>query len=438
MTKVEEKLETHALVILALPIVAETLLQTLLGTVDTYFAGSLSDAAIAGVGVTSITMNVFIAFFAAVGTGSVALVARRHGANDRAGVGAAVSASIALACILGIFIGLLCTVFAEPILALSGLEPHIAAYTMPYFIAVAAPSVTLALQMALSSCLRALEDTRAPMFATGAANLLNMALDAAFIALGWGVLGLGIATSLSRGFAAIALFACIMRRPGAKSRITHPRAADLLTLIHVGAPAGAEKLVMRTGQLIYTAVIVSLGTEAYVAHNIAGAIESYAYIPAMGFGLAASTAVGNALGEGNPEKARCQTWGAWRITTIAMLAIAACFFVFGRELASLFTQTPEVQELAASVLRIIALFQPLAALVQVLTGALQGAGDTCFPLISTALGIWGIRLGIGYILAVPCGMGLIGIWCAYALDVTVRGLLLYVRFRKGAWTHIEL
>ena len=80
-----------------------------------------------------------------------------------------------------------------------------------------------------------------------------------------------------------------------------------------------------------------------------------------------------------------------------MMIIGMIFYVFAMPLASLFTSTKEVQLLVADVLRIIAFFQPFSALVQVITNALQGAGDTRFPMYSTFLGIWGIRLGIGYI-----------------------------------------
>lgn len=89
-------------------------------------------------------------------------------------------------------------------------------------------------------------------------------------------------------------------------------------------------------------------------------------------------------------------------------------------------------------LGIIALFQPFAALVQVMTGALQGAGDTKFPMYSTFLGIWGIRLGIGSLFAFVFDMGLKGVWLAYALDVTVRGILLLVRFMRGKWQKIMI
>lgn len=73
-----------------------------------------------------------------------------------------------------------------------------------------------------------------------------------------------------------------------------------------------------------------------------------------------------------------------------------------------------------------------------MTDALQGAGDTKFPMYSTFLGIWGIRIGFGYLLAKYFSLGLIGVWCAYALDVAVRGILLLRRFQKGKWQKISL
>ena len=438
-TRNAEKGVTRAyLLALATPIIIENLLQTMLGTVDAYFAGSISDEAIAGVGVTGIVMNVLVALFVAVGTASVALIARRHGAEDDQGARSAITSSVALALGLGAAVGLFCGVFADPLLRATGLEGPAIEITLPYFVAVSVPSIFTALQMSASSCMRALEDTRTPMIVSGVTNMANIGLNIAFLMAGFGLLGLGIATSISRAAGAMALVALLVRRgwltlsPDCLSR------TDLKALIHIGAPAGAEKIAQRAGQLVYTTLIVSLGTNAYAAHNIAGNIESYAYIPAMGFGLAASTVVGIALGENNPDKAREEAWVSWRIATLIMVAIAAVFFAFAPNFAALFSETPEVQEQAASVLRIIALFQPFAALVQVMGGALQGAGDTRFPLFATLVGIWVIRLGIGSVFAVVLDLGLTGIWYAYALDLVVRGLLLTGRFKRGAWASLKL
>ncbi|WP_396334347.1 MATE family efflux transporter [Clostridium sp. 19966] len=126
------------------------------------------------------------------------------------------------------------------------------------------------------------------------------------------------------------------------------------------------------------------------------------------------------------------------ITTIFMVCIGIVFFIFAPELASLFTQTKEVQELVVRVLRLIALFQPFAAMTQIFTSALQGAGDTKFPMYATLIGIRGGRVGVGYLLGVIFGFGLFGVWIGYALDITVRGLLLLVRFFNGKWQKIVI
>lgn len=184
-------------------------------------------------------------------------------------------------------------------------------------------------------------------------------------------------------------------------------------------------------------MIISIGTATYIAHNIAGNIESYSYIPAMGFGLAICTMIGISLGENNIPQAKKQTAVTYCISTGFMILIGLIFFIFAPQLATFFTKTEEIQNLVISVLRIIALFQPFTALVQIMTNALQGAGDTKFPMYSTFIGIWGIRIGVGYLLAVCLKLGLIGVWCAYALDVTIRGLLLLGRFHKGKWQKIK-
>ena len=427
------RVDNREILILALPVIVENLLQTLLGTTDTYFAGQLADEAIAGIGVTSLIMNIFISFFTAVSVGTTAVASRAFGAGDREKVNRTVIHSLLLALTLGLGVGLVCGLFAEPVLRISGAEDAVLSYAMPYYLIVTVPSAVLCLQLTLSACLRAVKDTRTPMYVTGGANLLNIGLNLLFIHLGLGIFGLGLATTLSRIAASALLF---LRLQKSEVLSLHRCGADRETLgeiTSVGIPAGMEKLIMRMGQLVYNSMIITLGTAAYVAHNVAGTIEGYSYIPAMGFGLAVSTAVGVALGEQKPEKARRQTFAAYRLSTAVMLIIGAVFFFFSPQLAALFTDTKGVQEQVVCVLRIIAFFQPAAALVQIMTGALQGAGDTKFPMYATFLGIWGIRIGVGYMLAVVLKLGLPGVWCAYALDITVRGVLLLIRFQKGRW-----
>lgn len=435
------KTEIICILSLAFPIIIENILQTLLGTTDTYFAGKLADNAIAGISVTNIVMNIFISFFTAVSIGTTAVVSRNYGKKDYTKTNNAIVQSLIVGTALGLFVGIICLIFHKPILQLSGADATVMEYATPYYLVVAVPSVFLCLQQVLSSCLRAIKDTKTPMYATGFANILNIILDMLFIQLGLGVLGLALATTVSRMVGMFILFYKLKHHDSKIKFCKSDFKIDkevIQSLLSVGIPAGTEKLIMRVGQLVYNGMIISIGVNSYVAHNIAGTIESYSYIPAMGFGLAISTLVGISLGKNDDKQAVHDTWIGYSLSCICMIIIGVVFYVFALPLASLFTSTKEVQMLVADVLRIIAFFQPFSALVQVITNALQGAGDTKFPMYSTFLGIWGIRLGIGYILAIPFQFGLKGVWYAYAMDLTIRGILLLIRFCRGKWKKIIL
>lgn len=424
---------------LAMPVIAENLLQTLLGTADMYFAGQLSDNAIAGIGVTSLIMNMFISGFTAVSAGSTAVTARYYGEGAAQKVNSAVVHSLYAGLGLGILPGLFCAVFRRELLHVTGADAAVIEAAMPYYLIVTVPCVFLCLQLILSACLRAMKDTKTPMYVTGVANILNLALNFAFMKLGMGIFGLGLATTVSRGLAMVVMGKILLgERDMHLFSCKGLRREEFYTLLKIGVPAGMEKLIMRIGQLVYNGMILSIGTYAYVAHNVAGTIESYSYIPAMGFGIAISTMTGVFLGEKNIDGARTAVKETYLLSAGVMIGIGTVFYLFAPQFASLFSETAAVQEQVVQVLRIIAWFQPFAALVQIMTGALQGAGDTRFPMYATFIGIWGLRIGLGYFLAVPFGMGLSGVWFAYAADLVVRGLLLLERFRRGKWQKIEI
>ncbi|SHJ06544.1 putative efflux protein, MATE family [Clostridium cavendishii DSM 21758] len=426
---------------LAIPVIIENILQTLLGTVDTYFAGKINDSVIAGIGVTNLIVNVFITFFTAISIGTSAVIARNFGKKDIEKVNSAIKQSFVLGGIIGLIVGVINLIFYKQILMVSGASEKVLLYATPYYMIVVVPSVFLCLSLILSSCLRATKDTKTPMIATGIANVLNIILNFIFMSAGLGVIGIALATTTSRVLNVIILIVKLNRnKNGVNLQLKNWRVEKetIKSIIKIGIPAGIEKLIMRLGQLVYNSMIISIGISAYVAHNVAGNIESYSYIPAMGFGVATATLVGITLGENNIEKSKEMVFLADVITTILMVSIGIIFFIFAPQLASIFTETKEVQEMVVKVLRLIALFQPFAAITQIFTSALQGAGDTKFPMYATLIGIWGVRVGIGYLLGVILGFGLLGVWMAYALDITIRGILLLKRFLNGKWEKIVI
>lgn len=426
---------------LAIPVIIENILQTLLGTVDTYFAGQINDNAIAAIGVTNLIMNVFIVFFTAISIGTSAVVARSFGSGDMNKVKEATTQSVFLGIIISVVIGMINILFYEPILKVCGATHEILDFTIPYYLVVAVPMMFLCLSLILSSCLRSVKNTKTPMIATVFANVLNIILNIIFIKMNMGIIGLALATTISR-FMNVVILLIKLKISNIDIKLNKEVLKDgndtLRSIIKIGAPAGMEKLIMRLGQLVYNSMIISIGVSAYVAHNIAGNIESYTYIPALGFGVATATLVGITLGEGDSEKSKEIVYLADVITTICMVIIGILLFIFAPQIVKLFTNTIEVQIMVVNVLRLIALFQCFIAITQIFTSALQGAGDTKFPMYATLIGIWGVRVCIGYFLGVVMNMGLFGVWIAYALDITVRAFLLMIRFNHGKWKSITI
>ncbi len=435
------------IMLLAIPAMIENISQVFIGVVDTYFVGKIGTEAIAGVGVTNLTMNVYIAFFLALGIGTTALISRYIGARNFDKATQALKQSLIISLFIGFVFAFINLTFSRDILSLLGAEDKVIDYALPYFLTVAVPCVFLFLNMVLSSALRAAGDTKTPMKIALLVNIINASLDYIFIFgifnfNGLGIVGAGLATTISRIISVVLL----LKKINSKDIIIHIDIYNkwkvdinmIKSITKISIPAAIERLIMRSGQLIYGGMIIKIGTQAYAAHNIAGTIESFSYLPGMGFGVAAATLVGQNLGKKNKKEAYRDGLISYLLSTAFMVVIGLVFYIFAPNLASLFTKDPLVKEQVVMVLRIIALFQPFLAITQVITSALQGAGDTKFPMYSSLIGIWGVRVLGVYILSVRLDYGLRGVWIAYAFDISLRGIILMLRFLRGKWKEIEI
>lgn len=443
----EFKRIARIILILAIPVIIESISQTLMGIADMYFVGKLGPEAIASVGITNTVMNVYISFFIAVGIGTTAIVARSVGAKKYDTAKKALQQSVTLAVIIGLVIGVLNFLFSKNILLLLGAETEVMGYAVPYFRAVAVPAVFLSMMITLSSAYRGAGDTKTPMKIALMANIINIVLDYVLIFgvlnfTGFGIVGAGIATTLSRSISTVFLIVKITKSNSPiKSNIFRNWHIDkkmFKSILNIGMPAGFEKLFMRAGQLVYVSLIIKIGTDAFAAHSIGGTIESIAYLPGLGFAVAASTLVGQNLGAKEPKNAMKFALVAYALGAMVMTSMGIVTFFFGAKIASFFVEDPAIYELVGRIMKIKVFFEPFTAMTLIITAALQGAGDTKFPMFLTFAGIWIFRvLGI-YILGIKLQYGLIGVWVAIAIDITVRGSILMLRFLKGKWKNIEI
>ena len=195
---------------------------------------------------------------------------------------------------------------------------------------------------------------------------------------------------------------------------------------------------MRVGIMIFVKVVAGLGTITFAAHQICLSILGLSFTPGQAFGISAASLIGRSLGEGKPDKADEYGKEARRIGSIISSIMAVILFVFGPELVSLYTSNPEIIKKSSNALKIIAIVQPFQSSQLILAGALRGAGDTVWPLVSTFIGIIGIRVVLAYILVSKLGLGLSGAWIAVFVDQFIRWVLIYSRYRTGKWKYIKL
>lgn len=432
------------ILVLALPAMMENVFQFLLGFTDTYFISRLGTNAVAGVGAVNSFMNIYLAFFLALSVGTTALLSQYFGAKEKEKSDETLRHSLYLAGSLGLLVGLINILFAPKILSWIKLDEATIGLILPYFYTVAVPALLISITYVLSSALKSIGNTVTPMKVGILVTLLNIVLNyilifGVFGFEGFGIVGAGIATTISRLVGLLLLLYPFFRKNAKKEKwLTlslkgpfNPKAMKSLTKISI--PAAIERLLMRVGQVIYVGMIIQIGIKVYAAHSITGSIEMFSYLPAMGFGVAAATLVGQNLGKGDIQEAKRSGWISYGLASLFMMVAGAIFYIGAPTFARMFSEDPEVISNVVKALRIIALVQPFLASTFVTTSALQGAGDTKFPMIATLIGIWAARvLGI-YVLGVVLDMGIVGVWLSIAIDLVIRGSLLLVRFGRGKW-----
>jgi putative MATE family efflux protein len=431
------KQKIAVIIALAVPAMIENILQTIVGFVDTLFVSQLGLNEVTAVGIANTVLAVYIAIFMALGVGTSSLIARSIGAGDMDKAKSIARQSTILSGIFGLLFGLISLFFSEQLMRLMGAEAKVLEDGAAYFRIVAIPSIFISLMFTLGSILRAAGDTKTPMKVSFWINILHIGLDYILIFgffgfSGFGVEGAAWATVIVRVIGTVALFYYIKKSKVSFSLIPKISKQESSTLIKLATPAAVERLIMRLGQVLYFGLIVKIGSDTFAAHTIAGNIETFSYMPGYGLAIAATTLVGQSIGAKRFKDAYAYGMLTTGIAVAFMSVIGILLFFLSPWFASWFTTERDAVEMVVTALRIDSFAQPALAISLVLTGALQGAGDTKSPMYSTAIGMWVIRVLGVYILGIHFGMGIAGIWLSIALDLYVRAIFLYYKFRSFA------
>ncbi len=422
---------------LAWPVIAENILETMLGVVDTALVARLGPAATAGVGSALQVMFFLISALSALSIGSSVLVAQAVGGHDMRRASQYANQSIVWSVLISIPVAIAGYFLASPVLGLFRLEPEVHKIATEYLQVTMATIVVMIVLFIGRGVLRGAGDTRTPMIVTGIANVINIGLAYGLIYGHWGLPALGAvgsawATFVARAIAAILLLIVLWRGSrgislrGNSWQPSRPIAGQMMS---IGLPASFEQVLSSAAFFVLTLVVAGLGTTILAAQQIAFTALSTSFLPGIGFSIAATTLVGQSVGarrisEGEAAARISLTWGIiWMSTAGALL------FLFSKPVIAIFTQDQAVIEAGADGLRIIALMQPLWATGMVLSGALRGTSDTRFPMVVGSAGMW-LSVGLAALITSMGAHNLGLIWAAFLVVAPFTSLLYWWRLKR--------
>lgn len=440
--------------LLSWPAILEQIMVTLVQYVDTAMVGSLGSQATAAVGLTATTTWLFGGLFGAAAVGFSVQVAQHLGAGRQLEARKVTWQGLRFVGLFGVLMAAVGVGLSFPLPALLGGAQEIRGDASLYFrILACAWPCSFGVQM-LSAILRCAGDTKTPAALNVLMNALNVALNTLFIypagavtllglplpGFGWGVGGAAFASALSE-LAVFILYLAVLFRKDTPVRIQlrerYKFEKDtLITAWRLGLPVALERVLTNGAQIIITGIISGVGTVAVAANHLAVTAEALSYLPAYGISTAATTLVGQAMGGKRKALAvrfaRLITWLGILIMTLGGVIL----YVFAPQLITLFSKDPEVIDLGARVLKIVAFAEPLFGASIVASGALRGAGDSKWPFLISLGTMWLVRVSLSLLLV--GSLGLRGVWLAMAAELCVRGLIFMARLYRNRWLEIDL
>lgn len=427
---------------LAAPVIGENLLQTLLGITDTWLVAGVGTVALAGVGAALQIVFVLLAALSALSVGASVLVAQAVGAANLSEASRMARQALLWSLLIAVPLTAIGLPLTPTLVSFFGLEADVAAVARDYLAVNMGAVATLTLMLLASAVLRGAGDARTPMLVTLLSNVINVLLTWALI---YGELGLpalgpvGSAwgTVIARGIGAVILVVVLLqgrngvRVGGGGSWL--PRLGALGAIVGIGMPAAFEELLIIGAFATLTPIVAALGTEALAAHRVVINILSLSFLPGVGFGLAATALVGQAVGAGSPDEARAATTIALRWALLWMGALGLLFLIFARPLTGLFGDDPALVDAAASAIVAVTLAQPLWAASFVYAGALRGTGDTRTPLVITGAMMWA-AVAIGF-LGLRFLPQLWLVWAAFLITGPIETYLFWRAWRRADLSH---
>jgi putative MATE family efflux protein len=431
----------RAILLLAVPMVLEMVLESLFAVVDVFWVGRLGANAVATVGLTESLLSLVFAVGMGLSLSTTAMVARRIGEKDPEDAAVAGVQAIALGLIASIAIGIPCLIYAPQLLRLMGASADIVSSGSGYARIALGGSGAILMLFLNNAIFRGAGDAAIAMRLLWVSNIINLILDPCLIfGLGpfprLGVTGAALATFTGRSIGVAYQFYRLLRgteRIRILARQIRINLGVLLRLVRVSLTGILQFAIAHTSWIGLVRIVSVFGAAALAGYTIAIRVVVFLILPSWGLSNAAATLVGQNLGAQKPERAEQAVWRTGFYNMLFLGSIGVLFVIIAEPIARLFTHERAVIPLVATCLRIVSCGNIGYAYGMVMLQAFNGAGDTLTPTIINFFGFWLFEIPLAYWLAIPLGLHANGVYVAIVVAEAAIAGASALLFKRGNW-----
>ena len=429
----------QAILVLAIPVVINSFLQTMYNLTDTYWLGTLGTEELAAINLITPVQNIVVNFGSGITVAGSVLIAQYIGAGRKDDAKSMANQIFACAIIFAVACAVLCNIATPSIVTWLGAEGDTWRYSKTYMQLVILDMPFLYMVNIYAAIHQAQGDTLRPMLLNFLGITVNMILDPLFmVVFHWGVAGAALATAMAKAVPAVIAF-ILLHSPGAPITLELKKLKfekeKLRNIVVIGLPTAIGGSTMQFGFLLMSKSVFKYGTQAMAAYGIGNKVNGLISLPSNGIGSAVATIVGQNVGAGQHERAR-------EGYKLSMKMIIVFLFVGGMILSrkpistaivSIFSEDAEVIAMAADFLSIMAFWVFTNGVYNSTMGLFQGSGHTEVTMIVDASRLWVFRFATLYVCENLLNMGVRSIWYSVVVSNGISAVLLFLVYLTGYW-----
>jgi len=434
----------RAVIMLAIPMMLEMIMESVFAVVDLYFVGHLenSSQAIQVVGLTESVLTIIYSLAIGMSMAATAMVARRVGEKNVDEAAHAGVQALIVALAITLVMSVVGFIYAKDILLVMGASEETATAGTNFVRVMMGGSIVIMLLFLINGIFRGAGDAAMAMRSLWVGNICNIILCPILIyGIGpipaFGLTGAAIASTVGRGIGVIYQLFHLFRGNSTIRIHLHNWFIDLpiiKSIIKIATPAILQFIIGSCSWIFLANLVATTGgDEGSAGYQTALRLMMFFLLPAWGMSNAAATLVGQNLGAGNPERAAQSVMKTMKYNVMFMAFITVFTFTLGDWLVSFFTNDPQVKDIAVTALRIISVGYIFYGIGMVMMNAFNGAGDTWTPTWINFFGFWLFQIPLGYVLAKYFEMGPLGVFIAIPVSETCISIASIIIFKRGKW-----